>query len=293
MIGGQFNTKPGMGSGAQAPLPSGGMQGGSATLQQNIQQRVPNQGQFNGNPRGVYNTNFRGQGNAPSYMQQTNLGRYVPPTMSDGGRFGFNSNQWNNFGGYDYNLPGSYGSPQGGGQFAPMPGQFAQYMNPNMLSGNTFGFGSQFGPQLQQMYQQFYGGMGQDYLGDGQQQFEQDMMYRPQQYRDMERQRAIQEFGQGRVRAGFGSYEPGGSLYQDPQEREQFSAYLRQMNELGQQMPPGKDGRPLQTGFAPMPGPRAPRDNRAGPMMEDIPAYDRPENRSYNMNALYQMMGGF
>lgn len=317
MIGGQFNTKPGMGSGAQAPLPSGGMQGGSATLQQNIQQRIPNQGQFNGNPRGVYNTNFRGQGNAPSYMQQTNLGRYVPPTMSDGGRFGFNSNQWNNFGGYDYNLPGSYGSPQGGGQFAPMPGQFAQYMNPNMLSGNTFGFGSQFGPQLQQMYQQFYGGMGQDYLGGGRQQLQ-----------DMARQRASQEYGQGRQQGGFSmeaiNADPQGfrdwaaMALSAPQQTPEFAAQIRnQLRMMGPSMPPGKDGRPLpapsqqdfdwtddplaflrdqtavNNGMAPMPRMRGPRNNQQGPMMEDIPAYDRPENRSYNMNALYQMMGGF
>jgi hypothetical protein len=219
--------------------------------------------------------------------------------MSDGGRFGFNSNQWNNFGGYDYNLPGSYGSPQGGGQFAPMPGQFAQYMNPNMLSGNTFAYNDPFAATM-------LGGMNmQPYRDRAMQEAIRNFGGGRQQLQDMARPAVVgwrpeqgmsfsdQEFGQPRMRAGFGSYDPGGSLYQDPREREQFSAYLRQMNELGQQMPPGKDGRPLQTGFAPMPGPRAPRDNRAGPMMEDIPAYDRPENRSYNMNALYQMMGGW
>lgn len=235
MIGGQFNTKPGMGSGASAPLPSGGLQGGSATLQQNIQQRIPNQGQFNGNPRGVYNTNFRGQGNAPSYMQQTNLGRYVPPTMGDGGRFGYNSNQWNNFGGYDYNLPGSYGSPQGGGQFAPMPGQFGAYMNPNMLSGNTFGFGNPFWS------------MAQDYFGG-------------------QRQQQQGNFGMGPTAPQ--------DVGDDP------LAFLRNQTAVN-------------NGMAPMPRIRGPRDNRAGPMVEDTPAYDRPENRSYNMNALYQMMGGW
>lgn len=218
MIGGQFNTKPGMGSGAQAPLPSGGMQGGSATLQQNIQQRVPNQGQFNGNPRGVYNTNFRGQGNAPSYMQQTNLGRYVPPTMSDGGRFGFNSNQWNNFGGYDYNLPGSYGSPQGGGQFAPMPGQFTQYMNPNMLSGNTFAYNDPFAMSMMGGFR----GMGGGFGGGRRRQYLDEMMAQRDQFR-----------------------------------------------------PPGKDGTPLMEGPAP------------------VPTYDTDQARQINMNALYQMMGGF
>ena len=244
-IGGNF-SKPGMGGAAPAPLPSGGLQGGSTQLQQNAQQMVPNMGQFNGNPRGVYNTNFQGQGNAPSYLQQTNLGRYVPPTMQQWGpNGGFNSNQWNNQGGWNYNLPGSYGSPQGQGQFAPMPGQFAQYMQPNQLSGNTFGFGNPYG----------------DAMGN-------DLAY-------------IQEM--------FGA--------------------------RGGRMPPGKDGRPLpnpndprndpmyslfnnpgQGGGAPMPG-MGRRGGFRGRMAEEsplaeIPAYDRPDTRNYNMNALYQMMAG-
>jgi hypothetical protein len=213
----QSFDKPGMGGGASAPLPSGGIQGGSRPLQQNVQRMVPNPGQFNGNPRGVYNTNFQGQGNAPSYIQQTNLGRYTPPTMQDGGRYGFNSNTWNNSGGSNYDLRGSYGSPAGQGQFAPMPGMFQQYMQPNMLSGNTFGYGNP------------YGGMNQD------------MMY------------AMQE----QQRMGMGP------------------------------MAPDKVGRPFPS-----------RDmfrgrgaDQGGPA--PMPAYDRPENRAYNMQALREMMGGF
>jgi hypothetical protein len=284
------------------------MQGGSGALQQNIQQRVPNQGQFNGNPRGAYNTNFRGQGFAPSYMQQTNLGRYVPPTMGDGGRFGYNSNQWNNFGGYDYNLPGSYGSPQGGGQFAPMPGQFGQYMNPNMLSGNTFGYNDPFAATM----------LGRT---DASGFFPATSPYGSEEYANYLRQRqpgqytlSEEEWNQRRQNAGnvvtnepasgqsgWGGMGSGGprvdigtwSTTPDPRNAPIIGPgnIFQAQGDSG--MPPGKDGRPLQTGFAPLPGPRAPRDNRAGPMVEDIPAYDRPENRSYNMNALYQMMGGW
>ena len=206
-----------MGGGAMAPLPSGGVQG----IQQQAQSNVPYQGMFNGNPGGANNMR-----SPPSWQQQQNLGRYVPPTMT-GGNGQWNTNQWNNSGGYNYNLPGSYGSPQGGGQFAPMPGQFGQYMQPNQLSGSTFGFGSQFGPQLQQMYQQFYGGMGQNYLGGQQDQFQ------------------------------------------------------------GGPMAPDKVGRPFpsRTWF------QGRGSDGGGPA--PMPAYDRPENRAYNMNALREMMGGF
>lgn len=219
----QSFDKPGMGGGASAPLPSGGIQGGSRPLQQNAQRMVPNPGQFNGNPRGVYNTNFMGQGNAPSSIQQTNLGRYVPPTMT-GGNGQWNTNQWNNSGGYNYNLPGSYGSPQGGGQFAPMPGQFGQYMFPNQLSGNTFGFGNPY----------------------------EDMMYAMNQQQQM----------------GMG-----------------FTPSLM----------PGKDSRPLQDPWASREGGRMGFRGRGADegSPAPMPAYDRPESRAYNMQALREMMGGF
>lgn len=142
------STKPGTGVGAPAPLPSGGVQ--NQQLQQRAQQQVPYQGQFNGNPRGANNMQqrtqqggnfqanqgFQGQGQAPAWQQQTNLGRYTPPTMGPGGpqNGGYNSNTWNNQGGMDYNLPGSYGSPLGQGQFAPMPGQFQQYLQQMMMT---------------------------------------------------------------------------------------------------------------------------------------------------------------
>ena len=77
---------------------------------------------------------------APAWSQQTNLGRYVPPTMTGGGGR-FNSNQWNNQGGFDYNLPGSYGSPLGQGQFAPMPQMFQQYLQQMGQFGGGMGGG--------------------------------------------------------------------------------------------------------------------------------------------------------
>jgi hypothetical protein len=294
----QSFDKPGMGGGASAPLPSGGIQGGSRPLQQNVQRMVPNPGQFNGNPRGVYNTNFQGQGNAPSYIQQTNLGRYTPPTMT-GGNGQWNTNQWNNSGGSNYNLPGSYGSPAGQGQFAPMPGQFQQYMFPNQLSGNTFGFGNPFGQGMQQggapsrddIYQQMIrqfgggspyqggGGMGgrmsfsdpQNLLGQGRSQVNQ-FGFNQQQLDDDPR--AFQEWAAQAMNA------PG----QDPQYAAQIRAQLEQM---GGPMAPDKVGRPFPS-----------RDmfrgrgaDQGGPA--PMPAYDRPENRAYNMQALREMMGGF
>lgn len=217
---GQQVTKPGMGSGAPAPLPSGGMQGtntgyvqpGSQFSQQSIQrsaqQRVPFQGQFNGNPRGAANMprnsnmnpfGFPGQGMAPAWSQQTNLGRYRPPTMN--GMGGYNSNQWNDMGGMDYNLPGSYGSPLGQGQFAPMPQMFQQYLE--QMGG--------YMPQRNMMGR-----------------FPNMMMMGPQ--------------------------------------------YMAPNEEVYNPTPPGKDGRPLMEGPAP------------------IPSYDTEFSRNYNMGALRQMM---
>jgi hypothetical protein len=224
---GQQVTKPGMGSGAPAPLPSGGMQGtntsyvqpGSQFSQQNIQrnaqQRVPFQGQFNGNPRGANNMGrrnnnpfgFQGQGMAPAWSQQNNLGRYRPPTMN--GMGGYNSNQWNDMGGMDYNLPGSYGSPLGQGQFAPMPQMFQQYLQ-QMQRGNQ-PQGGGFGMQMQQMndLSQFNMG-GQGGMGGGDPYYDQmaNAYFGNQQPR----------FGggvsdPGGWQAGGGSYAPGGSLF--------------------------------------------------------------------------------
>ena len=91
-------------------------------------------------------------------------------------------------------------------------------------------------------------------------------------------------------------------------------------NRMSGGMPSGKDGRPLpdpnqagsvgtdplsflrnqtmiNNGMAPSFNQRRRGFNRNAEMapqpMEPMPAYDRPENRNYNMAALYQMMGGY
>lgn len=84
-------------------------------------QRGPNPG-GPGNPGGVYNT-------APQirpgyYGQQANQGRYRPPTL---GGDGSNPGNWNDFGGYSYNVPNHYGVGSGWQSpgLSPFP-QFAQ-----------------------------------------------------------------------------------------------------------------------------------------------------------------------
>lgn len=151
--GGMGRTGGGGGM-ASAPRPVGGVQGFRGPQQQ-AQSNVPYQGMWNGNPRGAANMpqnpyGFQGQGQAPAWSQQTNLGRYTPPTML-GGPGSYNSNRWNNQGGYDYNLPGSYGSPLGQGQFAPMPAQFQQmlqqYFSQQQQQGSPMDYGTGgFGP---------------------------------------------------------------------------------------------------------------------------------------------------
>lgn len=74
-----------------------------------------------GNPGTVNNTRFPGQSDRVNYYwrnggptagsgQRPDLGRYVPPTMRDG-------NNWNNRGGYAYNLPNSFGPRPDFGEF--------------------------------------------------------------------------------------------------------------------------------------------------------------------------------
>ena len=142
-----------------APLTGGYPQG---QIQQQAQQKVPYQGMYNGNPGGAYNMPSRNQGNmnqqygyAPSpynmqYQggQSAQLGRYTPPTMQPGSAFLqqglYNSNQWNNNGGYQYNLPNSYGQTglnYGQGQAAMYPGMYNQGQMYNM--GNNQGQGQQ------------------------------------------------------------------------------------------------------------------------------------------------------
>jgi len=185
------------GVGASAPLPNY-----QTALQQQAQQNVPNQGQYNGNPQGAYNMGQYSTGYAqgsyapmPSspYMnrqvgynpsqynmqyqggQSPYLGRYTPPTMQPGSAFLqqglYNSNQWNNQGGYQYNLPNSYGQTglnYGQGQ-APMPsyqgmagqaqGAFAQQMfnDPSTLNPQDRAFYGSMG----QMAEQAQGSYGQ------------------------------------------------------------------------------------------------------------------------------------
>jgi hypothetical protein len=296
-----------------------GSQFSQQNIQRNAQQRVPFQGQFNGNPRGANNMGrrnnnpfgFQGQGMAPAWSQQNNLGRYRPPTMN--GMGGYNSNQWNDMGGMDYNLPGSYGSPLGQGQFAPMPRQFQQFMMGGMgggfggmgldrvrqqqiadfgmggqggfipgpdsdfLTGNRFRGGG-FGMQMQQMndLSQFNMG-GQGGMGGGDPYFDQmvNVYFGNQQPRydggstefGFSRQalqddpRAFQEWAQQAINA------PG----QDPTFANQIRA---QLSAMGMGAPEGKGGSPLME------------------QPQPAPTWDSPFNRSYNMAALRQMMGG-
>jgi len=166
-----------------APLTGGYPQG---QIQQQAQQKVPYQGMYNGNPGGAYNMPSRNQGNmnqqygyAPSpyniqYQggQSAQLGRYTPPTMQQGNAFLqqglYNSNQWNNNGGYQYNLPNSYGQTglnYGQGQ-APMPsyqgmtGQAQDFYSP--MQQTNFGQMGQMAEQAQGSYGQLQGQYNQN-----------------------------------------------------------------------------------------------------------------------------------
>jgi hypothetical protein len=237
-----------------------GSQFSQQNIQRNAQQRVPFQGQFNGNPRGANNMGrrnnnpfgFQGQGMAPAWSQQNNLGRYRPPTMN--GMGGYNSNQWNDMGGMDYNLPGSYGSPLGQGQFAPMPQMFQQYLQQMGQFGGGMGFPGQRGS----MNNQFYGGMVNDFFGNQQ-----------------------PRFGGGQT-PSYDEWRGGlmtDMMMRSPEEdaaREQGfrDRYNEEFGQQGSGMPPGKDGRPLME------------------QPQPAPTWDSPFNRSYNIAALRQMMGG-
>lgn len=67
--------------------------------------------------------------------QQADLGRYRPPTLAGNGNDPMN---WNDYGGYDYNLPSSFG-PTPNSPSRPGPyGGYPQYLQPNwrnMLPG--------------------------------------------------------------------------------------------------------------------------------------------------------------
>lgn len=110
-----------------------------------------NNSQYTGNPQGVYNS--RPQFNSVGQQQQ-NLGRYVPPTYSMGSN---NQPQWANQGGYEYNVPNSYGGP---GNYYGMQGQ--GYGRQGMPQGYGAGGGGYFGNQYAQpqrpTFTQSYGG---------------------------------------------------------------------------------------------------------------------------------------
>lgn len=78
---------------------------GQMRTQLNLQNSMApgrNNSNYTGNPMGVYNS-------APSSgQQQGNLGRYRPPTYTQGPN---NQQNWNDQGGYEYNVPNSYGGP--------------------------------------------------------------------------------------------------------------------------------------------------------------------------------------
>lgn len=295
MIGGQvFN--PGMGGGASAPLPRN--QQGGPQVQANIQQQVPNQGQFNGNPNGAYNQGFTGQGNAPAWQQQTNLGRYRPPTMR-GGNGQWNSNVWNDFGGYDYNLPGSYGSPMGQGQFAPMLNQFRQQFGMAGMTPNFFGMGNPFGG-FGMGRRAPMPGMGRDSMIDYEavrrdprgfeewyQEFANDPRARdanPEYFNQVQRMRNFMQgqnqqpqptppgMGGGASKEDFdeadfqrwlneGNAPMRTTVHRSPEEQARIREQDRQLylESRRQPTPPGKDGNPLP---APMPAPMSPRDPR-------------------------------
>jgi hypothetical protein len=259
-------------------------------------------GRRNNNPFG-----FQGQGMAPAWSQQTNLGRYRPPTMSDFG--GYNSNMWNDQGGMDYNLPGSYGSPLGQGQFAPMPRQFQQYL----MGGGFGGMGRDMDRMRQQQIMSFgagasandyYNGMANDFYGSQQPRYGGGGSY--EDYRN--NWQGSNRFADGRT--GTMQVISGEDI---PLSEEEWRA------SQGGGAPAGKDGRPLpdpnqagsvgtdplsflrnqtmiNNGMAPSFNQRRRGFNRnaetAPQPMEPMPAYDRPENMNYNMAALRQMMGG-
>lgn len=162
-----------------APLTGGYPQG---QVQQQAQQNVPYQGMYNGNPGGAYNMPSRSQGNmnqqygyAPSpynmqYQggQSAQLGRYVPPTMQPGSAFLqqglYNSNQWNNNGGYQYNLPNSYGQTglnYGQGQAPMFQGMYNQGQMYNMGSNQGFAPIGQMAGAYDQLQGQYNQNMGQ------------------------------------------------------------------------------------------------------------------------------------
>lgn len=106
------------------------------SVQQEAQSRLPFRPN-NGNPRGANNMPRYPVPQAPSSQayynalsgQQSNLGRYRPPTLAGDGN---NPLNWNDYGGYSYNLPNAFGpTPQRG--VGPYGG-YPSYLQPNWMN---------------------------------------------------------------------------------------------------------------------------------------------------------------
>lgn len=91
-----------------------------------------------GNPGTTNNMEQRTYRPASPYFgsgQRPDLGRYVPPTMRDG-------NNWNDRGGYAYNLPNSYGPRPDFGEFNSPYAQVPRYGAPGNTRGGRGGGGT-------------------------------------------------------------------------------------------------------------------------------------------------------
>lgn len=131
--------------GGSAPLPMTAPNrpvGSMGDIQNQIQRNLPFTPN-NGNPQGANNMPSRPQFNQQptperrAYLnnvsgQQSDLGRYRPPTLAGNGNDPMN---WNDYGGYDYNLPSAYGptpnSPYSRGPY----GGYPSYLQPNWMQG--------------------------------------------------------------------------------------------------------------------------------------------------------------
>lgn len=150
----------------------------------------------NGNPNGAYN------------QQRQDLGRYRPPTIQSVNN---GQSQWNDQGGYEYNVPNSYG---GGGNYYNS-GQQAQYGR----EGQRPQFREDYYAQQPQIYQR---GQLQGAFQQAQVAARNPNVQRPQQYSDTgggygQNNNPRNSFGdpEGTMYAGGspGAYQPGGFGY--------------------------------------------------------------------------------
>lgn len=203
-------------------------------IQQQAQQNVPYQGMYNGNPGGAYNMPSQmnqqyGYAPSPYNMQyqggqSSQLGRYVPPTMQPGSQGLYNSNQWNNNGGYQYNLPNAYGQTglnygQGQGQ-APMPSyQGMASQAQGALAQQMFSDPSMLNPQDRAFFNQQFQGM-----------FNQNTGQSPMQqtnFGQMYNMGNNQGQGQQRLAGMMNAYFSDPSSFQDSQLRDQMRQQLQ------------------------------------------------------------------